>query len=153
MHKALLCAAALAVFSAAAHAHVNLEPKSAAAGAYQKLVFRVGHGCEASATTAITVVLPEGLAAAAAKPMPKQGWTIAGGAREISWKGGPLPDAQFDEFSLLVKLPDAPGSQVYKVIQQCEKGRAEWSEAPGVTGKYPAPVLEILPSSAPAHHH
>jgi uncharacterized protein YcnI len=132
-----------------AQAHVSLEQKTASAGSHQKLTFRVGHGCEGSASTAITVLLPEGFSGA--KAMPKPGWTIAnstGGKREISWKGGPLPDEQFDEFNLLVKLPDAPGKQVLKVIQQCEKGRAEWTELPGVAGKYPAPVLEIVPAGA-----
>ncbi|MFL6706966.1 MAG: YcnI family protein [Massilia sp.] len=145
----------LAFFCAfnSAQAHVSLDQKTASAGSYQKLTFRVGHGCEGSASTAITVLLPEGFNGA--KAMPKPGWTIAtsaagkpAGAREISWKGGPLPDEQFDEFNLLVKLPDAPGKQVLKVIQQCEKGRAEWTELPGVAGKYPAPVLEIVPAGA-----
>jgi uncharacterized protein YcnI len=161
----LLCALLLGTgFLAEAQAHVSLEPKTAVAGTYQKLSFRVGHGCEGSATTAITVLLPDGLNGA--KSMPKGGWTIApgGNAREISWKGGPLPDAQFDEFNLLVKLPDAPGKQVFKVVQQCEKGRADWGELPGVAGKFPAPVLEIVPAAgaspvpgveaaAGAHHH
>ncbi len=128
-----------------AQAHVSLEQKSASAGSYQKLTFRVGHGCEASATTAITIVLPEAIASA--KPMPKAGWTLSAGARDISWRGL-LPDSQFDEFNLLVKLPDAAGKHAFKVIQQCEKGRAEWSELPGVAGKFPAPVLEILPAAA-----
>jgi uncharacterized protein YcnI len=96
--------------------------------------------------------------------MPKPGWTVspAGAGRDISWKGGPLPDEQFDEFNLLVKLPDAPGKQVFRVLQQCEKGKADWSELPGAAGKFPAPVLEIVPADAAAaaaapapaaHHH
>lgn len=129
-----------------AQAHVSLEQKIASAGAYQKLTFRVGHGCEGSASTGITVILPEGFNGA--KAMPKPGWTISASPRETSWKGGPLPDDQFDEFNLLIKLPDAPGKHVIKVVQQCEKGRAEWTELPGVAGKFPAPVLEIVPAAA-----
>jgi periplasmic copper chaperone A len=154
--KTLPLYAALALLSIlpAAQAHVGLEPKMATAGAYQKLVFRVGHGCEGSATTGITIVLPEPVAASAVKAMPKPGWTLNAGGKEISWKGSVLPDAQFDEFNLLVKLPDAAGSQVWKVLQQCEKGRAEWSELPGAGGKFPAPVLEVMPAGAmPAMHH
>ncbi|HEU5435269.1 MAG TPA: YcnI family protein [Telluria sp.] len=143
------------------HAHVSLEQKSAAAGSYQKLTFRVGHGCAGSATTAITIALPEAIGGV--KPMPKSGWTVSGSARDVSWRGGPLPDSQYDEFSLWLKLPDAPGKHAFKVVQQCEQGRAEWSELPGVAGKFPAPVLEILPAAAtgpltpaaaaPVHQH
>ncbi|MDB5962940.1 MAG: hypothetical protein JWP59_4234 [Massilia sp.] len=143
----LSCAGLLA--APLVHAHISLEQKSAAAGSYQKLTFRVGHGCDGSATTGITIMLPEAISGA--KPMPKPGWTLANGAREIAWRGGPLPDSQYDEFSMWLKLPDAPGKQAFKVIQQCEKGRAEWSELPGVpgmSGKYPAPVLDILPAAA-----
>ncbi|WLI90488.1 YcnI family protein [Massilia sp. R2A-15] len=121
----LLIAALLA--APMAHAHITIEQTSAPAGAYQKLTFRVGHGCEGSATSGITVILPEAIARA--KPMPKAGWAITIGERDVSWKGGPLPDAQYDEFVMQVKLPAAAGKQVFKVIQQCEKGRAEWTPA------------------------
>jgi uncharacterized protein YcnI len=166
----LLLAASLA--APFAQAHINLEQTSATAGAYQKLTFRVGHGCEGSATNSITVVLPEGVTGA--KPMPKAGWTIGtvegklnapvmshgvaitSAVREVSWKGGPLLDTQYDEFNMQVKLPDAAGKYYFKVIQVCDKGRAEWSEAPGAPGakmKFPAPVLEVLPAAAPVHQH
>ena len=166
----LLLAASLA--APFAQAHINLEQTSATAGAYQKLTFRVGHGCEGSATNSITVVLPEGVTGA--KPMPKAGWTIGtvegklnapvmshgvaitSAVREVSWKGGPLLDSQYDEFSMQVKLPEAAGKYYFKVMQVCDKGRAEWSEvpsAPGAMMKFPAPVLEVLPAAAPAHQH
>lgn len=146
---ALLCATSFA------HAHVALEQTSALAGSYQKLTFRVGHGCQGSATHTIAVTLPEGINSA--KPMPKSGWTIAPtGAREVTWKGGPLPDGWFDEFSMLVKLPDTAGKYYFKVAQVCEAGRMDWSELPGVTAvTMPAPALDVLPAaaSAPAKHH
>lgn len=132
----LLIAALLA--APVAHAHITIEQTSAPAGAHQKLTFRVGHGCEGSATSGITVILPEAIAGA--KPMPKAGWVITIGERDISWKGGPLPDSQYDEFVMQAKLPAAAGKQVFKVIQQCEKGRAEWS-----------PALDVVPAAVPAH--
>jgi uncharacterized protein YcnI len=170
MKTSLVVAALLA--APLAQAHISLEQATAPAGAYQKLTFRVGHGCAGSATNGITVVLPEGVAGA--KPMPKAGWSIAtvegkpnapivspgvtvsGAAREVSWSGGPLPDAQYDEFNLQVKLPDAPGKYYFKVIQLCDKGRAQWSETPGAAGtrlKFPAPVLEVVPAAGPVHQH
>lgn len=150
--KTIFFAASLLAVAAAStcHAHVSLDQKSAVAGSYQTLTFRAGHGCAGSATTAITIVLPESISGA--KAMPKPGWTLVTGARDIAWRGGPLPDSQFDEFKLLVKLPGTLGKQVFKVLQQCEQGRADWVELPGVTGTHPAPVLEIVaaPVSEPA---
>jgi uncharacterized protein YcnI len=155
-----------------AFAHISLEQTTANAGAYQKLTFRVGHGCNGSATNSLTVLVPEGIAGA--KPMPKPGWSIAtvdgklaapamshgvavtSAVREVSWKGGPLPDSQYDEFSMQVKLPDAAGKLYFKVIQVCDKGRAEWSELPAAAGakmKFPAPVLEVTPAADHAHQH
>lgn len=170
MKNIVLVAAMLA--APLAQAHINLEQATATAGAYQKLTFRVGHGCAGSATNGITVLLPDGVAGA--KPMPKAGWSIAtvdaklsapvlshgvtltSAVREISWKGGPLPDAQYDEFTLQVKLPDAAGKYYFKVTQLCDKGRAEWSELPGAADaklKFPAPMLEVVPAASHAHQH
>lgn len=164
----------LAVFSAAplAHAHVTIDPPGAPAGAYQRLALRVGHGCEGSATTAITVQIPDGVLGA--KPMPKPGWTLSTTearlaepvqvhgksvttkVAEITWRGGPLPDAWYDEFVMQVKLPDSPGRYAFKVAQVCEKGRVDWVEmpAPGAHASAPAPVLEVqAPDAGMAHHH
>lgn len=163
---AACCAAPLA------HAHVTIDPPRAAAGAYQRLAFRVGHGCEGSATTAITVQIPDGVNGA--KPMPKPGWnieitqaplatplqahgkTVTSRVAAISWRGGPLPDAYYDEFVMQVKLPETPGRYAFKVGQVCEKGRVDWVElpAPGEHADAPAPVLEVLPAEpGMAHHH
>jgi len=158
--KPLSALALAALFVAgAAHAHVTIAPAGAPAGAYQTLAFKVGHGCDGSPTTGIAVQVPEGVASA--KPMPKPGWTIelaegkfaaplqvhgklvASGVREIRWRGGPLPDAYYDEFVVMVKLPDAPGRYVFKVAQACEQGHADWT-----------PALDVVPaeSAAPAGH-
>lgn len=167
--KAFWIAALLA--APLAHAHVTLAPASAPAGSYQTIVFKVGHGCDGSATTGIVVQLPDGVTA---KPMPKPGWTIdlvegklaapieshgktiTSAVRTIAWRGGPLPDAWYDEFTVQAKLPDAPGRLAFKVQQQCEKGRADWVElapADGPMPKFPAPVLELTPAAMPAGHH
>lgn len=172
MKKVLIALAFAAGLSPVVQAHVTLEQGSAAAGSYQKLIFHVGHGCEGAATTGITVMLPESVIGA--KPMPKAGWKIStaegklsvpveshgkaitSAVREISWKGGPLPDAWYDEFVMQVKLPEQPGKLYFKVIQQCGKTGVAWDEMPGETPvklKAPAPVLEVLPPASPAHPH
>lgn len=141
----------------AAQAHVTLDQATAYAGTYQKLAFRVGHGCDGKATTGLTVTLPEG--ATHAKPMPKAGWKISvtdsGALREISWQGGPLPDAYFDEFVMQVKLSGEPGKLYFRVVQACGKVSVAWDEIAGEKMKAPAPVLEVLPAPAgtPNHAH
>ncbi|MET3131508.1 uncharacterized protein YcnI [Oxalobacteraceae bacterium GrIS 1.11] len=165
-------AIAIAALALPAQAHITLEQASAPAGAYQKLTFRVGHGCDGSATKALTVTLPDSVIGA--KPMPKALWnvstvdarlatpveshgkTIVSAVREVTWQGEPLPDAQYDEFSMQVKLPATPGKLYFKVAQVCQLGRMDWDQVPAgadATLKAPAPALELLPAAAPGHVH
>jgi uncharacterized protein YcnI len=148
--SALLLAALLAP---AAMAHIAVAPATAAAGGYQKLTFSVGHGCKGSPTTGISIALPEGVAGA--KPMPKPGWVIATDGRSISWKGGALPDAYFDEFAMQVKLPATPGKLYFKIVQLCEQGRHDWVELPqpGVQSTSPAAMIDVTPAAEAAHQH
>lgn len=160
------------VLSSAAWAHVTLDQSAAPAGSYQKLTFRVGHGCDGSATTGITVMLPESVTGA--KPMPKPGWkvsTVQGplsvpqeshgkaikdSVREVTWSGGSLLDEHFDEFTLQAKLPESTGKVYFKIVQQCAKGSLAWDEIPGDPGarlKAPAPELTILPAEGQVHQH
>ena len=156
-----------------AGAHVTLEQPAAAAGSYYKATLRVGHGCAGSPTTALTVFLPEGFQGA--KPMPKPGWQqviakaklaqpyeshgkrVIEDVASITWKGGSLADAHYDEFALFGKLPAREGKLYFKVLQECESGKNEWFAIPEA-GKslhdYPQPAAELL-LTAPehAHHH
>jgi uncharacterized protein YcnI len=170
MQKTLMIAAAL--LAAQAHAHVTLEQTTGVADSYQKLTFRVGHGCDGSATKAITVMLPESVTGT--KPMPKAGWKIrtvegklsvpveshgrkiAAAVREVTWSGGPLPDEYFDEFTVQAKLPAEAGKLYFKVVQECVKGTVAWDELPGEAGvkvKAPAPVLTVVPAEGAVHQH
>lgn len=167
LNTALSFAAILCTFSA--NAHVTLDQKAATAGSYFRGAFRVSHGCDGSSTVAVTVNLPEGVSGA--KPMPKPGWTIertvntvakpydAHGktvteeVTAITWRGGPLPDAFFDEFTVQIQLPATAGPIWFKVFQQCEKGEINWATIPasGISTrgiKAPAALLEITPSAA-----
>jgi uncharacterized protein YcnI len=160
-----------------AAAHVSIDPPSAPAGRTQKLSFSIGHGCQGSATNAVTIHLPDGVLAA--KPMPKAGWSVTtaeaplaapvqlhgkainSAVRDITWKGGPLPDAMFDEFTLQARLPDAPGKLYFKVTQLCEQGRLDWVDVPqegkeataGKEAKSPAAVFEVTPANEHVHQH
>jgi copper(I)-binding protein/uncharacterized protein YcnI len=146
-----------------ASAHVTLADGRAAPGAYFTSFFRVGHGCHGSATVALRVEMPEGIVTA--RPQPKPGWTIAieraplsppakgeGGkpvterVAAITWRGGPLPDEDWDQFGFMAKLPDHAGKLYFPAIQTCEQGEERWVETaaePGAHLSHPAPVLEI----------
>ncbi|MDB5416216.1 MAG: nuclear export factor [Rubritepida sp.] len=156
--------ALLLVAASPAAAHVVLDVAEAPAGSYSRIAFRVGHGCAGAATTAIEVTLPEGVTMA--RPMPKTGWEIAiemraiarpvpgahGLVREaagsIAWRGGPLPDAQYDEFVMLIGTPDRAGETlVFPVMQRCEGGAtAGWTEVADAAHprpRNPAPTLRL----------
>lgn len=152
----------LAIAGAPAAAHITLETAAAPAGSYYKAVFRVGHGCKGSPTTAIRVGIPAGVAGV--KPQPKPGWQVAivkdeaprnehGGhaaaaVREVVWTGK-LLDEHYDEFVMRVKLPDTPGAiLLFPVVQTCEQGEQRWVEsaAPGKPAAHDrmiAPVLRL----------
>lgn len=148
-------------------AHVTANPNTAPAGSYFRTALRVGHGCDGSATVALRVTVPDDIYSI--RPQMKPGWTITitkkalpapvdiGHGHSITekvdtieWRGGPLPDAYFDEFGLSMKLPDRPaGSRIdFPVVQECEQGERRWIELPvdgGARPKDPAPSVTLTP--------
>jgi uncharacterized protein YcnI len=140
-----LLAAAL-ILPTAASAHITLENKQAPAGSYYQAMFDVPHGCAGSATTEIRVTIPEGIVGA--KPEPKAGWTLsmtheklaqpltAESGRPITervaaiiWRGGPLPDDEFDRFLIVLRLPDRAGALYFPTVQTCVEGQTHWTDA------------------------
>ncbi len=169
-----LFAALLCLIPGAAFAHVTANPDKGVAGGYFETGFRISHGCEGSDTVAVSIKLPKGMLTA--KPQFKPGWTVevkkskldkpmpAGHGKmaneqvdEIIWRGGSLPDAQYDTFGILMKLPDRAGETLYfPVTQTCAKGELRWSEIPAAGQawhdvKSPAPFVTL--EAAPAKHH
>ena len=164
----LILIAALTATPAAAH--ITLETKQAAVGAYYKAVFAVPHGCKGSPTVKIRVQIPEGVIAV--KPMPKAGWSVdvvegkyaneydyhgnklSSGVKEVAWSGGKLPDHNYDEFVISSFLSDSlqPNTTLYfPVVQECESGVSRWIEIPAEgakpshEGNSPAPGVKLLP--------
>jgi copper(I)-binding protein/uncharacterized protein YcnI len=161
--------AALAAFAAlfaagTASAHVVADPAEAKPGSYFRTALRVGHGCGAGKpTTAIRVAIPDGISSVSAQPKP--GWEIkvettklekpvdAGHGRmtdtvvsAVSWSGGSLPNEQFDEFGLVLKLPNEPGRQYWlPVMQTCAGGEVRWDQVPaaGQRAEFPAAMFRI----------
>ena len=158
-----------------AFAHVTANPNSGPAGTYFETAFRVSHGCSGSATTAVEISFPKGTITA--KPQHKPGWTVeilrsklpkpvpAAHGRmaseqvdKIIWRGGTLPDDQYDTFGVLMKLPEAAGTLWFPVKQICETGETVWDEIPAENESWhqksrPAPFVKIEPPTAGGHHH
>lgn len=168
MFKIAGAAALVTLVSAtASFAHVVADPAEAKPGSYFRTSLRIGHGCGAGKpTTAIRVTIPDGISNASAQPKP--GWEIkvetaklekpidAGHGRmtdtvvsAISWSGGSLPNEQFDEFGLVLKLPNEPGKQFWlPVVQTCAGGETRWDQIPaaGQRAERPAAMIRIASS-------
>lgn len=167
LKAAMICGLSFAGLAGSAAAHVTANPNEAEAGGYFRTALRVSHGCEGSATVAVRVKPPEGVISV--RPQAKPGWEItitmrkldqpidAGHGRmvtetvdEIAWRGGPLPDAHFDEFGLSMKLPAEPGRRLYfPTVQECENGVHRWIEIPAAGQAWgdldqPAPFVTLI---------
>jgi len=165
--------AGLALVPTLARAHTVADPNEGPAGEYIRTAFRVTHGCKGSPTVALTIRMPEGVLSA--KPMPKPGWTIEIKTRpldtpvagqhgfairnavtEVTWSGGKLENTQFDEFVVMVGLPDRAGETLYfPTTQTCEKGQNNWTGVPAAGQSWhdlpePAPFIKLKPGDA--HH-
>ncbi|WP_337881980.1 YcnI family protein [Chromobacterium haemolyticum] len=162
---------ALLTASGSALAHVTLETPTAASGSYYKGVLKIGHGCNGSPTTAISVELPEGVRLA--QPMPKAGWEVevsksavkpfdnygrkvSEDVSRITWKGGKLPSNFYDEFVFQAKIAAQPGKLYFKVKQQCEQGETNWAEIPTAgqdAHDLKSPAAELTVTAGVAGHH
>jgi uncharacterized protein YcnI len=154
----------------AASAHIELGAETAAAGSDLRAVFGVEHGCGSAATTTIRIRLDNRIVSA--RPMAKPGWTVNvtretvkqkdGSSlqvpREIAWTGGSIPGDFYDEFLMLVTLPDAPvGTVIYfPVVQECGSTIVRWIEMP-LAGEdpdsldHPAPSVTLTNGKAAPH--
>jgi uncharacterized protein YcnI len=114
--------------SVTAAAHVTITPSTTAAGATAVLRLEIPHGCEGSATTAVAVRMPEGVADVTASGTDR--WTVDQAPDALTWTTDePLPDGEHAEVELTLRLPDDAGATlVFPVIQKCEDGEAAWTE-------------------------
>lgn len=169
-----LALACLSPSTAAAHV-VFAEPE-AAPNSYYAGFLRVSHGCGDSPTRAIRVEIPDGVNVA--RPQPKSGWTLdieraplaasisgEGGhaiterVAAITWRGE-LPADQFDQFGIMMRLPDQTGPLYFRVTQTCAEGEQRWEQIPALgaawhSAPHPAPVLTLVapPVASRGHDH
>lgn len=164
----VLAALSLATLSAPAFAHVSFETGTAAIGAGYKAVLRIPHGCDGQATDTITVKIPEGFFDV--RPMPHAGWTLetvtgpyanayqlhgktlTEGVTEITWSGGELPDAFYDEFVFTGTFAPslAAGPLLFPTIQACADAQQVWD---GESGANPAPRVTLTAAMAGMDEH
>src|SRR4051812_42763302 len=71
------------VLCQSAWAHVSLESPRAEAGGTYRAVFRVNHGCDNAATTAVAVQVPPALTSSRAEPRP--GWNVTTAGATVTW--------------------------------------------------------------------
>lgn len=111
-----------------AAAHVTITPSTTAAGATAVLRVEIPHGCVGSATTAISIRMPEDAADVTASGTDR--WAVDQAADGLTWTTDqPLPDGEHAEVEFSVRLPDDVGATlVFPVVQQCEEGEAAWTE-------------------------
>jgi uncharacterized protein YcnI len=172
----VLAGGMVALLAAPAAAHVTANPNTFEAGGYARTAFRVPHGCDGSPTTAIEVQIPSGVVGVKAEQVPgwevetvvgeldepyeSHGETITEGVLEVSWTaaaGSELPDDQFREFGLSVRLPDAAGETLwFPTIQTCEEGEIGWIQIPGDGESWgeleaPAPYVELTEGGGHGH--
>jgi uncharacterized protein YcnI len=140
----------VALGSTSAMAHVTITPSTTAAGATAVLRVEIPHGCVGSATTAISIRMPEGVADVTASGTDR--WAVDQAADGVTWTTDePLPDGEHDEVELSVRLPDDVGATlVFPVVQQCEDGEAAWTEVAEHSEGHdalerPAPVVVVTP--------
>lgn len=148
--SALAAAGIVALGTTSAAAHVTITPSTTAAGATAELRVEIPHGCVGSATTGITIRMPEGVSDVTASGTDR--WAVEQAADALTWTTDqPLPDAEHAEVEFSVRLPDDDGATlVFPVIQRCEQGEAAWTEVAehgeGHDGlERPAPVLVVTP--------
>ena len=73
-----------------------------------------------------------------AAPVAGEGGPINERVSSITWTGGVLPADQYDEFVVMLRLPDNAGVLNFPVLQSCQKGAENWAELPDGSGKRPA---------------
>ncbi len=135
-----------------AQAHVTLQPKTAAAGAYVVEDVRVPNETDDAVTTKVAVQFPEGFAEASYQTIP--GWSVkvvkeklatpvktddgevTEGVKTITWtakfKADGIAPGQFQDFPLSVQIPGKAGDTLtFKALQTYSDGTvARWIGAP-----------------------
>lgn len=157
--------------TAAAWAHVSIEPDIAPAGGYAREAFHVPNERDDATTVKLEVTFPVDHPLVAVSVQPVPGWTtivkkkalptavktdegeITEAVSSITWSGGSIGAGQFQDFPVsLGALPDAGTRLVFKVLQTYSDGEiVRWIEAPNDDGQEsedPAPTITVASATA-----
>lgn len=134
----LLSGALLLAGLSSAQAHVSTQAygEKYYAGGGATLFIRVPHAKADASTVKIVVELPENLGIV--KPAHIGGWvessTFSADKKNtltLTWDGGNLPDASFQDFGMKLTLPKTPGVLYFKTVQYFNDGTTEgWVQIP-----------------------
>ncbi|AVT37024.1 nuclear export factor GLE1 [Plantactinospora sp. BB1] len=145
----LFVVAAVALTGSPAAAHVTVSPSVTIADSYTVLTFGVPHGCDGSATTKVSIKIPEKIVSVT--PTVNPNWAVQkvmadlnppvkdSHGNELTQRVAevvytaktPLPDDLRDTFELSLKLPNAPGETLaFPAVQSCQQGETPWVEMP-----------------------
>lgn len=135
----VLAAGAALVVTAAASAHVTLNPGNAPAESFSRFALRVPTE-EGVPTVKLSIQLPEGLEV---RFQPKPGWQRTQSGRVVTWSGGEIAPDEFDEFGLSFQVPNTPGETLsFPATQTYANGKVvRWIGAP--ESEEPAPTLTV----------
>ena len=111
----------LLVGVSAAWAHIDMEPKATIPKRWETFVLNVPTEGE-TPTVEVQLDIPEGFEVEAVGH--RSDWDMAirrderGFVREIVWSGGQIPTLTFEEFKLMAKAPQMPGSYEWRARQR-----------------------------------
>lgn len=137
-----------------AFAHVAVDASDGTPGAeLTTLTFRVPNEEDNASTVGFQVFLPTGVKFELVATQPMPGWAATTDSTKVTWTGGKIGPAQFEEFKIeLGPLPKTAGSLTFKAIQTYDNGDiVRWIDATPANGtepEHPAPVLTLTAADA-----
>ncbi|MEY8730708.1 YcnI family protein [Peribacillus frigoritolerans] len=152
--------AALFIFSGSAYAHVTVKPSSSAPEAWETYTIKVPVEKE-TATTKVTLKVPEGVTFESYQPVP--GWKVTtegdkdGHVKTVTWaatdKG--IAAGQFQQFSFVAQNPKEETKVAWDAFQYYEDGEiVEWSGEEGSDLPHSVTEITVAPKAdaEPADH-
>ncbi|MEC0274922.1 MULTISPECIES: YcnI family copper-binding membrane protein [Peribacillus] len=152
--------AALFIFSGSAYAHVTVKPSSSAPEAWETYTIKVPVEKE-TATTKVTLKVPEGVTFESYQPVP--GWKVTtegdkdGHVKMVTWaatdKG--IAAGQFQQFSFVAQNPKGETKVAWDAFQYYEDGEiVEWSGEEGSDLPHSVTEITVAPKAdaGPADH-
>lgn len=166
-----LALGAVGTTATAAQAHVTLQPKTAAAGAYVVEAVRVPNETDDATTTKVAVQFPEGFGDVSyqavdgwsvkvvkgklAKPIETDDGQVTEGVKTVTWtadeKSDGIAPGQFRDFPISIQVPGKAGDTLtFKALQTYSDGEVVRWIGDSASDK-PAPTIAV--TDALEDHH